>query len=142
VEDNEVIVKCNEILDVLKSKHIREWELNRVADAVSELSSLMVNLGQIKEDAKDIRDDAEARRKDGINQAFMKHRNSGKTGQESKILSEIDNAKLIEKEKEAIKSFNRINTYYDDVSRFISTSQSRLRTATEDKIRSNNEWTA
>lgn len=128
MEGDEVLGKMRSILDKLGTKPIKDWELSRLSDAVSELSSLMVNLGQMVVDTKLESEASEEYRKSAYREVFLQLKKSKKcTDQVAKNQAESEIESLIENELSARHRAGIIRAFYNDVERLISVSQSRMK---------------
>ena len=138
-DEKEVTAQLIKIHAALQNQPLKDVEMDRLANALTIMSVLMVNLGQMVIDARLYAEACEEFRKSAQREIYLQYKESGETDQTSRTKAESEVESYLEDEMKARHGYNTLSNFRDDLDRFISTAQSRIKTVAGDRIRSNME---
>ncbi len=135
-DGKEVLVKMNKIVKALQERDMSDWQIPVVSDAIMDLASLMINLGQMTARARLNLETAEEIKKENTRGRFLKEKDDSKTDATAKAIAEQAASEYEEDERVRRYMFGWLQNFYNDIERLISVSQSRMKAIKSDEVRS------
>lgn len=139
LEDQGVIRKMLLIMKRIQDTPVTDWELHSLADHVFALCKFMDNLSDLKEYAYIKAEALEEEHKSKVREEYLALKESGEkiTDGLAKAQAEQKCDKVKQEELIAIHQARRLRDLYDNCSRLVNFTQSKMKTYDDSRVRSN-----
>ena len=142
IEKEEVISKILQIMKRIQDTPITDWEMHSLVDHVYTLCKFMDNLSDLKEFAYIRAETLGEEYKTRVRDEYLKIKDSGKSGEKvtdtlARARAEKNSDPTKQQELEAIHQSRRLRELYENVSRMINFTQTKIKSMDDSRVRSN-----
>jgi len=139
MEKKEVISKILQIMKRIQDTPITDWEMHSLVDHVYTLCKFMDNLSDLKEYAYIRAETLGEEYKTRVRDEYLKIKDSGEkvTDTLARAMAEKNSDPTKQEELEAIHQSRRLRELYENVSRMINFTQTKIKSMDDSRVRTN-----